>query len=104
VRADLPIGAQIAQTAHASIEFSMQWHSLARSWMDSSNNLVVVAVPDELALAELITQAVEEGIAHTIVREPDFGNSITAVALEAGKTASRLCANMPCAGRVLVPT
>jgi hypothetical protein len=72
--------------------------------MASSNNIVVVAAPDELALAELAQRAAEEGIARTIVREPDYDNTITAVALEPGKTAQRLCSNLPLAGRVLVPT
>jgi peptidyl-tRNA hydrolase len=81
----------------------MQWHSLAEDWMNSTNNLVVVAVPDEEALAQLAARAVEEGIARTIVREPDYGNSITAVALEAGKIAQRLCAQLPLAGKELVP-
>jgi hypothetical protein len=72
--------------------------------MASSNNLVVVAVPDENALAELAARACEEGIARTIVREPDYGNAITAVAMESGKIAQRLCANFPLAGKVLVPT
>lgn len=82
----------------------MEWHSTAAAWMASSNNIVVVAVPDEHALAELAARAVEEGIARTIVREPDYENTITAVALEPGKIAQRLCGSFPLAGRTLVPT
>lgn len=82
----------------------MEWHSTASSWMATSNNIVVVAVPDEYALAELAARAVEEGIVRTIVREPDYGNTITAVALEPGPIARRLCANYPLAGRAMVST
>jgi hypothetical protein len=77
---------------------------MASDWRASSNNIVVIAVPDEHALADLAARAVEEGIARTIVREPDYGNTITAVALEPGPIAKRLCANYPLAGRTLVPT
>lgn len=88
------------------MEFSAQWPSLAKNWMMSSNNVVAVQVPDELVLADLAARAVEEGIALTIVREPDYGNSITAVALQPGPEARRLCANMPLAGKekAMVPT
>jgi hypothetical protein len=58
---------------------------------------VIVSVPNEDTLAELATRAVEEGIARTIVREPDLDNSITAVALEPGATSRRLCAELPLA-------
>lgn len=59
----------------------------------------MVSVPDELALAELATRATEEGIARTVWREPDLGNEITAVALEPGEVAARLCAQLPLALR-----
>lgn len=70
-----------------------------RAWLDDSNFLVVVSVPDEAALAELAAHAVEEGIVRTIVREPDLDNAITAVALQPGSEARRLCAEMPLALR-----
>lgn len=80
----------------------MQWHSTASEWMATSNNIVVVAVPDEQALAELAQRAVEEGIVRTIVREPDYGNEITAIALQPGPEARKLCAQFPLAGRTPV--
>ena len=100
VRADLAPGAQLAQSTHAAFQFSDEWPLLMRGWMQGSNNLVVVAVPNELALAHLATRAVEEGIARTVVREPDFDNTITAVALEPGEVARRLCAQMSCALKI----
>lgn len=72
---------------------------MARAWFQVSNFLVVVAVPDELALAELATVSIEEGIVRSVFREPDLGNTITAVALEPGSTAQRLCAQLPLALR-----
>lgn len=70
---------------------------MMRAWMEDSNFLVVVAVPDEAALADLAARAVEEGLVRTIVREPDLDNAITAVALQPGVDARRLCANFPLA-------
>ena len=72
---------------------------MALSWIRDSNFLVVVAVPDEAALAALAAKAFEKEIARTIVREPDLDNTITAVALAPGAGARRLCAEFPLALR-----
>ena len=79
--------------------FFCDWPSMALAWVRDSNFLVVVAVPDEAALAELAARATEEGIARTIVREPDLSNTITALALQPGSEARRLCAELPLALR-----
>ena len=97
VRADMTPGLQAAQAVHAAFHFWADWPSMALAWVRDSNFLVVVAVPDELALADLAARAVEEGIARTLVREPDLGNTITAVALQPGSEARRLCAELPLA-------
>lgn len=97
VRSDLSPGLQLAQAVHAAFQFFSEWPSLARAWTEDSNFLVVVAVSDEAALADLATTAVEEGIVRTIVREPDLDNAITAVALQPGADARRLCAQLPLA-------
>ena len=70
---------------------------MTAEWLHASNFLVVVAAPDERALAELAARAVEEGIVRSIVREPDIGNEITAVALQPGPEARRLCSQLPLA-------
>jgi hypothetical protein len=92
-------GLQAAQAVHAAFHFSLDWPSMALAWVRDSNFLVVVAVPDEVALADLAARAAEEGIARTIVREPDLDNTITAVALQPGAEARRLCAELPLALR-----
>lgn len=68
-------------------------------WVFNSNFLVVVAVPDEQAVADLGTHAVESGIIATHVRESDLDNELTAIALEPGADARRLCARFPLALR-----
>lgn len=102
MRSDLSAGLQIAQAVHAAIQFSLEWPALTVSWNAASNNVVVVGVPDEAALADIAARAVEDGIVRTIFREPDIGNEITAVALQPGVEAQRICANLPCAGKVKV--
>jgi hypothetical protein len=89
---------------HAAFHFSVDWPATTLNWVDGSNYLVVVSVSDELSLAELAARAIEEDIACTIVREPDLDDAITAVALEPGVIARRLCAQFPLTGRQLVPT
>lgn len=98
-RADLSPGNQLAQTSHASFEFAVAWPTITQDWCHRSNYLVCVAAPDEFSLAELATRATREGLAITIVREPDLGNEITAIVLEPGRASARLVAQLPLALR-----
>lgn len=70
---------------------------MVRPWIIQSNFLVIVSVPDEDALLDLITEASRRGIIRTAVREPDLDNEATAVALAPGDAARKLCANLPLA-------
>jgi hypothetical protein len=70
-----------------------------KEWVVKSNFLVVVAVPDEAALLDLIKEAAGRGITRTAVREPDLGDEVTAAAFAPGLDARRLCANLPLALR-----
>lgn len=66
-------------------------------WLVQSNFLVVVSVPDEDALLDLITEASRRDITRLAVREPDLNNDATAVALAPGVASQRLCASLPLA-------
>lgn len=99
VRADLPPGLQTAQAVHAAFAIFRDFPELVRPWLLRSNYLVVVAVPDEDALLDLIAEASRRGICRAAVREPDLNDEATAVALEPGAPARRLCANLPLALR-----
>ena len=39
------------------------------------------------------------GLRHSLVREPDLDDDVTAIALEPGPMAKRLCAQLACAGK-----
>lgn len=77
---------------------------MVRPWIIKSNFLVIVSVPDEDALLDLITEASRRGITRTAVREPDLDNEATAVALAPGDAARKLCANLPLAMKELAMT
>jgi hypothetical protein len=78
-------------------QFSKEHSSVFERWHFSSNYLVIVAVPDEDALLDLITEASRRGLRRSATREPDIDNQATAVAIEPGPEASRLCASLPLA-------
>jgi peptidyl-tRNA hydrolase len=95
---------QVAQAVHAAISFATRSPELAARWHHESNFLVVVAVPDEGALMDLITAARAAGVSDYGVREPDLDDTITAVALEPGRGARRLCSQLPLALREMAMT
>lgn len=89
----------MAQAVHAAFQFFNDFPSVAKPWLVQSNYLVIVSVPDEDALLDLITEASRRGLRRVAVREPDINNEATAVAIEPGEAASRLCASLPLALR-----
>ncbi len=90
-------GQRLAQAVHAAFEFSVDHPSITEVWRRHSNFLVVVAVPDETTLLTLDSMAFTLGLQHTLVREPDYDNTVTAIALAPGKEARRLMAEFPLA-------
>ena len=84
--------------------FQHEHPSVVNPWLRTSNYLVVVSVPNEDSLLDLISEAARRGITRLAVREPDIGDEVTAVALAPGEAASKLCANFPLALREKVPT
>lgn len=99
IRSDLPPGAQAAQACHGLMSFVMAHPVIARYWHLKSNNLVVLQVPSEECLLHLASRAEEVGVEHSVFREPDFDNTVTAVALEPAGRA--LVSNLPLALRAV---
>lgn len=107
MRDDIPPGLQMAQAVHAAFAFQHDHPELTADWLKRSNYLVIVSVPDEGVLLDLISAAAQRGIPRTAVREPDLQDEATAVALAPTIEAARLCASRPLAlrqERVMVPT
>jgi hypothetical protein len=91
VRADLPMGLQMAQLGHAAYEFGRSHPNL-----DVGENIYVLSAPNEEALLKLVQLAV--GLCPiTIFHEPDVGGQLTAAAFGGG--ASKLLRKLPPAGR-----
>lgn len=99
VRGDLPFGLASAQAVHAAFLFSQQHPELVGHWHQHSQYLVIVSVRDEAELIRLASHAHSDGVAFSLWTEPDLGNERTALALEPGLYARRLCANLPLHGR-----
>jgi hypothetical protein len=79
---------------HAAIEFQYEHPDLAASWHNKSNYLCFLWVDDEIALKNLINDAINTGIRLSIYREPDVDNEIVGVALEAGNKSKKLCSKL----------
>lgn len=61
---------------------------------------MLVSVADEEALLDLKEDAQRRGIKSILITEPDWPNApYTALVLEPGEAASKLCANLPLALR-----
>lgn len=97
VRADLTPGMQLAQAVHTAFQFLHEHPSVVEPWLITSNYLVIVSVPDENALLDLITEASKRGLLRSATREPDLDNEATAIAIQPGPEARRLCAQLPLA-------
>ena len=100
-RRDLSIGYQATQSTHAAIDFQHEFPVEASEWQKNSNYLAVLTVEDESQLIKLITKAILLGIKHTVFREPDIDNQITAVAFEPSEQARKLTSSCPLLGKEL---
>lgn len=98
-RSDLSPAQQAVQAAHALQAFNLQHETLTRQWYATSNTLALLAVPDEAGLGKLLELADAFGVDASAFREPDHGDSLTAIAL--GPGGKRLCRGIPLA---LTPT
>lgn len=95
VRSDLEPGLQCAQSIHAAILFSHQFPEIEKLWYESSNNIVVLSIPDEAELLSLFKKAEREGYQAVAFTEPDLDGELTAITLE--PVAYKLVANLPLA-------
>lgn len=90
VRADLSPAQQAVQAAHALQAFNLLHPGLTRRWYDESNTLAMLEVTDEAKLSELASVADAFGVEAARFREPDLGDSLTAIAIgPAGKRLTR---------------
>lgn len=97
VRGDLKPGAQLAQSVHAAFRFASDWRHLTHEWMDNSEYICILNARDETELISLWEKSRSEQIPGAQFFEPDFGNSLTAIALAPGAQSKKLCSSLPLA-------
>jgi peptidyl-tRNA hydrolase len=97
VRGDLSKAQQAVQAAHAARQFVEDYPALEREWFHNSNTLALLTVPDEKALLRLLEKAEDRGTRVSLFREPDIHNQLTAICIEPGPTARKLCGGLPLA-------
>ena len=90
-RRDLPPGCQAVQCCHALRQFVAEHASIDREWFEGSNVLVLLAVENEPALRELAHRARDKNLRWAGFWEPDLHGELTAIAIEPGAPARRLC-------------
>jgi len=99
VREDLPPGDQLAQACHAAQRYCFEHREAAEYWHGVSNTIAILACQNEPALTALLDAATTKGIKISHFREPDLGDSLTALCLEPSSRTRKLCWHLPLALR-----
>jgi hypothetical protein len=77
------------------LDFAVAHPTLVADWNQTSNTLVVLTAPDELALCWLCEVAGSHGVRFVTFNEPDLGGAMTAAAFE--PNVQRLVSHFPLA-------
>ena len=83
-------GTQLAQSVHAAFRFASDWPHLTNKWMDNSEYICILSAENEIELNDLLQRAEWLAIPNAGFKEPDFDNSLTAIALGPGSESKRL--------------
>ena len=97
VRGDLTPGQQATQAAHAAFRFAYRHPLATADWLEGSEYLILLQVPDEMSLVRYAHRAILAGIETHVQCEPDMGGAPTAVAIAPSDFTSRMCAQLPLA-------
>lgn len=84
----------IAQSCHAVVEFCLEHNDIAKRWHDISNYIVILEVENEFKLHQIVREAENLNIKHSIFKEPDIADEATAVILEPCEASKRLCSQL----------
>lgn len=100
-RADLSPGLQAAQCVHAAFALAREHPDEVEHWWNGSSTLVLLTTADEAALLDWALRL--RDVPAVLVREPDIGDQVTAIAV-APSMAGVLFANLPLVGKELAMT
>lgn len=87
-------GAQLAQSCHCAFAFATQHPGITKNWIDISNYICILEASNQEELIDLLSQAEVSRVPTALFREPDYGDSVTAIALAPGTESKRICANL----------
>lgn len=91
VRQDMEPGYQIAQSVHAARQFAEEHPEKERSWFRGSNTIVILGVRNQDEILGVIKKARTLAVSHSVFREPDLNNEITAVAIADTDKTQKVC-------------
>ena len=94
VRKDLAPGAKLAQSVHAAFRFADEWRYTTNDWMDNSEYICILEIENEAALTKLWERSVQNNIRGSCFKEPDYENSLTAIALAPCPQSKKLCSHL----------
>jgi hypothetical protein len=84
----------LAQSVHGAFAFAQEHPHITKDWMNISNYICILEIDNEPALVKLWEKAKQENIANSCFVEPDFNNSLTAIALAPGPESKKLCSDL----------
>ena len=93
-RRDLKSGKAAAQIVHAARQFQEEHPETERQWFKNSNYVAILTAKDENELNRLIEKAQILDVKYSKFEEPDLDYSLTAIALEPGNGAKRICSKL----------
>lgn len=82
VRSDLEPGYKVAQSAHAIADFAVKFGHEFKQWQLGSNYLCCLEA-DEDKIQKILYKLKDHDIKYEVFREPDIGDQMTAIAVEA---------------------
>lgn len=82
VREDLEPGYKVVQSSHALADFAVKYENEFKEWQCTSNYLCCLET-SKLRIEYLISKLDELKIKYSVFLEPDIGNELTAITIEA---------------------
>lgn len=79
---------------HAAFRFATNYPHLTNQWIGNSEYICILEIENETALYNLWEKSKQKDIPTACFIEPDYDNSLTAVALSPGQESKKLCSNL----------
>lgn len=87
-------GSILAQACHAAFSFNQEHPAIATEWFRNSNYICILETDNEEKLGDLLSKAKQQNIPASAFIEPDYDNSLTAIALAPTTESKKLCSNL----------